>query len=559
MRNPYGDEMAEQPEIAISRHWCAVLAVLFLAGISVPSVWRHAGEWQKADDERWLPVRELFRHPSPEAANLLREKRARRDTITRETPSLRDHLQAFEDRIEDTELRRASRRADQQWLTRRLGVGNRRVLAARDGWLYLRPSVEALTGYGPLRPEPEGVIRDPDLPPWRNGADAVVSFARQLEERGIRLTLVPVPVKVMIHPHPVNGCGEPVVHPDYLSLLVRFRENGVETIDLVPLLDEVNRTDPAFLRQDTHWTPVAMEKAAAHVAARIGRRPGGLEVNRVFLAGQSRGDLVGMLDLPRPEAIFPEEKTTLTRLLDRRTGRPLESDPDSPVVLLGDSFVNIYEDPGLGFGQAAGEEGASRIGAGFASHLAAALGLRLHVIAINGEGATGVRREFAALSAESLERKEHVIWVIASRDLLYSATSGRKAGVVWRDVTFSPGQARGDETPGNEALLIEATMREKSAIRDPAETDYADALYSAIFDELEVVSGAYEADRVRVFLPAFTDRELLPSSRYEPGARLRLQLVPLDDDAGASSLSRMDDFFAPGLVPMLARQAEPVE
>ena len=58
---------------------------------------------------------------------------------------------------------------------------------------------------------------------------------------------------------------------------------------------------------------------------------------------------------------------------------------DSDVLLLGDSFTNIYSDAAMGWGESAG----------FAEHLSLALGRPLDVLAENGGGAAALRLSLA--------------------------------------------------------------------------------------------------------------------------------------------------------------------
>src|SRR5688572_32914256 len=82
----------------------------------------------------------------------------------------------------------------QQWITRLLGAGNRKVAVARDGWLFLREDLDAAYG--------------PEVFAARHGAEAalaaIVDFRDQLREREVELLIVPV-------------CGKEVADPERLS------------------------------------------------------------------------------------------------------------------------------------------------------------------------------------------------------------------------------------------------------------------------------------------------------------------------------------------------------
>lgn len=80
----------------------------------------------------------------------------------------------------------------EQILTDFLKKGNGRVMIGRDGCLFHRPGIEALTGYGPTTPEPHSVSRDPALLDGAAPLEPVKHFAAQFQERGVALWLVPV-------------------------------------------------------------------------------------------------------------------------------------------------------------------------------------------------------------------------------------------------------------------------------------------------------------------------------------------------------------------------------
>ena len=177
------------------------------------------------------------------------------------------------------------------------------------------------------------------------------------------------------------------------------------------------------------------------------------------------------------------------------------SDRGAAWVLLGDSFVNVYHDPALGFPEWETEE---PIEAGFASHLSRHLDRPLHVIAMNGGGATGVRKAFAALPDNVVRSKEKVIWVLSARDLMLPEIPGRRAGIEWARVNFSD---ENSEEKGTQAeVVVTGRLRERALIDDPKTTPYVSALYSILLDEIEIESGEFSKSEALVFLWAFRDR-----------------------------------------------------
>ena len=57
-------------------------------------------------------------------------------------------------------------------LTETLREGNRKTVIGNDGWLFFKPAIDGLTGYGPLKSEPDTVAKDPRREPWSGPLDA---------------------------------------------------------------------------------------------------------------------------------------------------------------------------------------------------------------------------------------------------------------------------------------------------------------------------------------------------------------------------------------------------
>ena len=524
-------------EVAVARSLLWIFAILFIAGLLIPVASRIKNQ-EKEGPSFWNLIK--FRAEE----SLAIRKRGNPD-ITRTTPSLLDRIEAFEEEIEDSPLHQSSRNSIEHWQAALLREGNRKVYVGHDGWLFYRPGLDALTGYGPIKKEPESVTKNPDLMQWQQPGPVIARFAKQLRDRDIQLMLVPVPDKASIHPEKAGLKTKSLpVHPDREEFFAQLRSEKIQVLDLIPLFEEERAVGrDLFLKQDTHWTPRAMQLVATHISREVQKHISA-EANHSHrqktLERSHPGDLVGMLgsakDLP-----FHPETVTLSQILDGESGEKIfPSNPESPVVLLGDSFVNIYEDPSLGFG----EPGEDWIGAGLAAHLANQLGYAAHVFAVNGDGATGSRRVFASMPNNIVRTKKLVVWVLAERDLFYSKTAGLDANVLWQDVEFNPENEKDVQQRSSVAFQITATLREKSTIHDPNQVPYKDALYSVIFDQIKVESGSFSEDEITVLLWAFRDKKLLPTANLEIGKRYRLNIAKLADRPKIATINQMDDFLA---------------
>lgn len=456
--------------------------------------------------------------------------------------SLKDRLTAWENSAKTLPLLGQWRRIDQARVTASLGTGNAKVFAGENGWLYYRPDLEAVTGKGPDHLEPPSVAREKAAKTWQPPLPVIRDFAAQLAGRNIRLVFVPVPTKPMVCREGLGLEPGTSIPPAWGRVANDLAAAGIGFVDLFPVIVDRGPDHGRFLKQDTHWTPGTMEAVAREVAAKVspGTAPGGPRFETLKRAGP--GDLVGMLDLEGgKQTLFPLEEVELERVSNPPAG------DGGDVVLLGDSFVNVFEDPALGFG----EGGETVIGAGFASHFAAALGRPVQTIAINGGGATAVREAFAGLPTERLAQVKTVVWVLSSRDVLLPEIPARRAGIEWRPVPLP----KTDSPPAVPTAVavreLVGTLVERSNIEDPTQTPYAEAVFSTVFK-------TDDGSEHFVFFWGFRKRQLEPAAALEPGRRYRLKIMPFEENAAAVRSTRLDDLFRPDLVPVFAESFEPV-
>jgi alginate O-acetyltransferase complex protein AlgJ len=280
-------------------------------------------------------------------------------------------------------------------------------IAGTNGFLFFRNSLEYVVG-GDLEKQPAG----------KNPLPVIVEFKRQLEARGVDFLFVPVPTKDEIFPEEIDGRGKSfagrVVNPYERKLLADLGAAGVETIDLLPPFlaarepDKVER-ELLFQHQDTHWTDRGLRLAARLVAARIKEYPwyaAAAARSRLALHAQEKtfsqhGDLRSRLPAAEQRKYKPE-KLVAHQVL-RADGKPYDDDPDSPVVVLGDSFTGVYE-------LMAPEH------AGVSAHLALELGLPVDLVMSYG-GGPNVRQKLLRRGEDALASKKLVVWIMTARDL----------------------------------------------------------------------------------------------------------------------------------------------
>ena len=394
----------------------------------------------------------------------------------------------------------------QEFAVRFIGLGNEKVYLGSEGWLFYRPDVDYVAGPGFLDPSVlrargrnSGIQPDP-LP-------AIVRFRDDLDARGIRLLVVPIPTKPVIEPeHLAARCLAnriPLQNPSFPKLLADLSRNGIEVIDIAPELsaDKAAAGTPRFLKSDPHWTPRAMERAAELLAKKIGGELPGR--SRKYKRGPAievanAGDLAVMLRLPPGSILFPRESVAIHPVTEAG-GAPWNADPDAEILLLGDSFTNIYSSEDLRWGT----------GAGLAEQLSLALQRPVDRIAVNAGGASTARQTLAR-SPKRLDGKRVLIYEFAMRDL---------AGGDWKVVPLPCGAPK-PEIPA--AATVTGVIREISRAPRPGTLPYKDLIICIHLDDI----ANFSTSEIMVFLHGMKDNVLTPANSLATGARVSLRIVP---------------------------------
>ena len=348
-------------------------------------------------------------------------------------------MTAFEDALNERSLVAERARADFQWiLTRHLKAGNEQVVVGRQGWLYFRPALDYVMGRGFLdsngSKNEAGGKGGSETGSEANPLDALADFAAQLSGRGIALVVVPIPVKASIHSEGLTRDleGNPTVeNPSFTAFLERLADLEIPAYSPREILVAARRAKtspswPQFLKTDSHWTPQGMEHVASGLAEYLVQHVPLPERDALALSRreewvEGRGDLAALLRLPLRSPLYRPEPV-LTRQVMDASGAPLRPDPNADVLVLGDSFTNIYSQPELGWGESAG----------FAEQLSYFLRRPVDKVAINAGGPKAAREALASAYASGRDRlagKRVVIYAFSAREL----SSGD-----WRLVDLAP-------------------------------------------------------------------------------------------------------------------------
>ena len=240
----------------------------------------------------------------------------------------------------------------------------------------------------------------------------MVHFRDQLAARGIHLVIMPAPNKESVYPEKLTRFASPparVISHETRAFLSQCETAGVEVVDLFALYREARKTAaaPLYLQQDSHWSPAGMERAARtvadHILARGWLTPGPVSYDCRPAPVPRLGDIARMSRSPEIEKRIQPDSVACTQVIRRDTAELYAAEPASEVLVLGDSFLRIYQqdEPGS---------------AGFVAHLARALGRPLASIINDGGASTLVRQELFR-RPQLLANKKVVVWEFVERDL----------------------------------------------------------------------------------------------------------------------------------------------
>jgi hypothetical protein len=279
-----------------------------------------------------------------------------------------------------------------------------KALAGQDGFLFYKNDLEYVSG-GDLEQQRRG----------KNPLPVIVEFKKLLDEQGVDFLFVPVPTKLEVYPEKLDpdfkGLSGQIVNPAFRKLIESLSRAGVEVVDLLPALLRAKSESAAepflFQHQDTHWTDRGLRLAADLLATRVKKYPWYAELakqKRTYELKETHFTRFGDLQSRLPEA--EQKKYTPETLVAHQVmlgGKPYDDDPESPVVLLGDSFTGVYELTDAEH-------------AGVSAHIARGIGYPLDLVMSYG-GGPNVRQKLLRRGVDALGTKKLVIWMMTARDL----------------------------------------------------------------------------------------------------------------------------------------------
>lgn len=425
-------------------------------------------------------------------------------------------IKAYETTIEDNSLlRRFLLAPAQRLMTGVFHTGNEKVKVGRDGWLFFSGDCEYLVDPGFL--DAEVLSKRAQSGVHSDAVAAIRDFDRQLKARGIRLILLPVPVKPMIYADKLGAETFPLQNPSFAEFKSRLEAAGITVIDLAETFAELRQSGvETYLKTDTHWTPEAMEVAAQLTARAVDPQAAAPSSSVLRRSVTNLGDIAAMLKLPDCEKFFPAE-TVQVADYDQRPSR------DGDVLLLGDSFANIYSLAALNWGE----------NGGLAEALGFYLGKPIDALLRNDAGAFATRQLLAnelKRGRDRLAGKKTVIYEFAIRELVNGD---------WKLIDLTLKKApESDFLTVSAPVVVTATVLNTSSVPRPYSAPYRDHVMSL---HLGDINGNEQA---LVYAVSMRNNVWTSAAHLRVGDTVKIRLEPYEareDEFGNWTRSEFDD------------------
>ena len=289
------------------------------------------------------------------------------------------------------------------------------MIAGTDGWFFLSSDIRFLT-VGQFWGADAAKVSRAHKPESADPIPAIVDFHEQLKKRGIDLLLLPVPPKAAIYPEKilpdVDLHGEPAA-PWLARFYDELRKREIDVVDLAPvfLQNRASERGPVFCKTDSHWSGFGCVLAAQTIAEKIREKLVG-QPRKNYAADWKETTIKGdLVDLGRSNTKKLEpEKIAVRTISDKETGAATIADPNSPLLIIGDSHTLVFHD-------FLAEK------SGLLDQLAYEIGFAPDLIGTRGSGATSVRVSLyrrARKDPDYLAKKKVIVWCFAAREFTES-------------------------------------------------------------------------------------------------------------------------------------------
>lgn len=501
----------------ISPKLSKLVIVFFIAVIIFVPVFQFVYELKRGQDLQEFDIIKSVVHifrAKPDSTKNIFQKIANKNEL------LLNNIKDYEANMEDNSLLQKTLLAPiQSIFTRTLHVGNEKVYVGKDNWLFYRNDVDYLTSKGFLEPE---ILKErvqiaaiqPDPIP------AILNFKKQLEKLDIELIIMPIPNKAMLLPEKLTSFlindKEVLQNASYAQFINTLTFNNVNVFDVSELfLANKQAGNDVFLKTDTHWTPEMMQITATFLANKINNtinQPSDIsKYIRKPTKITSQGDIANMLKLDNIDTHFSPQTITIQQVL--QNNKHWQADENAEILLLGDSYTNIFSDRGLGWGESSG----------FAEQLSYELKTGIDRISQNAGGAYSTRETLAnelMRGNNRLRNKKVLIWQFAVRELLEGD---------WKVIPMNLQHKKESEflqLQSGDSVFVSGEIISISKVPKPGTVPYKDHVVSVVLSDLE---GGVNASKALVYMLSMNDNKWTAAANLKVGNQIKIRLTSWDD------------------------------
>lgn len=438
--------------------------------------------------------------------------------------SLIKSLSKFEtDLEENSELRKFILPKTQTLFLEVFNVGNEKVWTDKNENLFYSKANEYVMSRGFLS-EQQLKSRSLNENILANPVTAIKHFNEQLKAQNIQLIIVPVPSKISLVKSDEGTLINNESYPQFI------KELKAENILICDLYKEFTSED-SYLKYDTHWSPKTMQKASNLLAKmldslQIEKGFGSMEKQPISI--KNYGDIVNMLNLKNNGKFFDKQEVVIDKILENDS--EIQFDKNADVLLLGDSFSNIFSLQNMNWGTSAG----------LFEQLSYHLQKPIDKIVMNNNGANATRSQLAKKlrrGENRLANKKVVIWEFASREL---SLGNWKFIDLKYNVDFEPTFL---SIQPKEEINVEAIVEDVSHIPTVGSVPYKDHIASVFLTDVIDANGKNLGDAV-VYTQSMKNNQLTEISKLAVGQKVRFKLSNWEeksDDFGSINRSEFDD------------------
>ncbi|CAN5831956.1 hypothetical protein BH11VER1_BH11VER1_04650 [soil metagenome] len=287
------------------------------------------------------------------------------------------------------------------------------VQGSDKNWFFLRKELEHLQ---------QGDLAAADFTKAnKEGTDplpVITKYQEELKALGIELLVVPVPAKAAIYPEKFNDKVDVKTVPSMAGFYAKLKAAGVNVLDLETVFKDDRAKNPGqqlYCATDSHWSPHACQLVAKLIADYCVAPPLSIPKASTDLITLKEEPLEFYGDLlsAAQKATLPKESLPYVRAgISNNNGTQVltaNSEPSSPVLVIGDSHLQIFRKGGNML---------ATLG-GLIDHFQVDLASPVEEITMQAGGADGPRVEIARTTSKNPDywkNKKVVIWVFTSRE-----------------------------------------------------------------------------------------------------------------------------------------------